>query len=104
VDNFRSGAPERIAHLSDEPHVRFLSLDVSQPLALDERVDWILHGASIASPTFYRRFPLETIAVNATGTWHLLEAARQGGARSLLYLSSSEIYGDPPPERVPTPE
>jgi dTDP-glucose 4,6-dehydratase/UDP-glucuronate decarboxylase len=62
-----------------------------------------VHGASIASPVFYRRFPLETIDVNVTGTRLMLDLARNG-ARGLLYISSSETYGDPDPTSIPTPE
>jgi len=103
VDNLRSGIAARVAHLADRPEFRFLGADVSQPLELDEPVDWILHGAGIASPTFYRRFPLETIDVNVSGTRHMLDLARRG-VRSLLYISTSEIYGDPDPKFIPTPE
>src|SRR5438034_8329081 len=52
VDNLRSGVPDRVAHLVDRPDFRFITHDVSQPLALGEPVDWIIHGAGIASPTF----------------------------------------------------
>src|SRR5436309_3410218 len=85
VDNLRSGVPDRVAHLVDRQDFRFITHDVSQPLALGEPVDWIIHGAGIASPSFYRRFPLETIDVNVTGTRRMLDLARQSGARSVLY-------------------
>lgn len=103
VDNLRTGTVSRLAHLAGRADIRFVQHDVSAPLDLGEPVDWIIHGASIASPTFYRRFPLETIDANVTGTRRLLDLARPG-ARSLLYLSTSEVYGDPDPAFVPTPE
>src|SRR5947199_671330 len=102
LDNFRVGLPERVQHLAANPDIEFLSHDVTRPLPLERLVEWLIHAASIASPTFYRRFPLETIDVNVNGTWRLLELARRD-ARSMLYLSSSEIYGDPSPEMIPTP-
>ncbi len=104
IDNLRSGVADRVAHLSRRSDFRFLNHDVSKPLQLDERVDWIVHGAGIASPTFYRRFPLETIDVNAAGTRNMLDLARQLNARSLLYMSTSEIYGDPDAAHIPTRE
>lgn len=103
LDNFTVGMPERLAHLSGRDDVRFVQHDVSKPLEL-ERADWIIHGASIASPVFYRQFPLETISANVNGTWQMLELARRKSARSILYLSTSEIYGDPDPAFVPTSE
>lgn len=104
IDNLRSGISERTAHLVDRPDFRFVNHDVSQPLNLGERVDYIVHGAGIASPTFYRRFPLETIDVNVSGTRHMLDLARKDNARSLLYMSTSEIYGDPDEAHIPTRE
>ena len=104
VDNLRSGIAGRVAHLAGRPEFRFVQHDVAQPLELEEPVDWIVHGAGIASPTFYRRYPLETVDVNVGGTRRMLELARGGGVRSLLYLSTSEIYGDPDPRHIPTSE
>jgi UDP-glucuronate decarboxylase len=105
ADNFLTGIPSRVAHLTSRPDFVFVEHDVSKPLRLPEPVDWIIHGAGIASPTSYRRFPLETIDVNVSGTRHMLELARSSSRiRSLLYLSTSEIYGDPDPRFIPTPE
>lgn len=103
LDNFKSGLSDRIAHLRTRPDVRFVLHDVGQAFEPEEPVDWIVHGASIASPSLYRQFPLETIDVNVNGTRHMLEIARRG-ARSMLYLSTSEIYGDPGPGFIPTRE
>jgi UDP-glucuronate decarboxylase len=104
VDNLRTGVPQRVRHLVGRPDFRFVDHDVSEPLALGERVHWIIHGAGIASPTFYRRYPLETIDVNVTGTRRMLDLARDQQVRSLLYLSTSEIYGDPDAAHIPTRE
>ncbi|MBI3010240.1 MAG: NAD-dependent epimerase/dehydratase family protein, partial [Candidatus Omnitrophica bacterium] len=104
LDNLASGLPQRLAHLTKRSDFRLVRYDVSQPLALNESITWIIHGASIASPIVYRRLPIETMEVNANGTRHLLDVARQRRSRSMLYLSSSEIYGDPTAEWVPTPE
>jgi dTDP-glucose 4,6-dehydratase/UDP-glucuronate decarboxylase len=103
VDNMVVGDSRRLAHLEDRSDVVFLQANVVEGVPFDDPVDYIVHGASIASPTWYRRYPLETIDVNVGGTRRLLELAREHGARFLL-LSSSEIYGDPPRERVPTDE
>ncbi len=103
VDNFVSGVPDRLQHLADRADVQVVTADLSKGLTLDAQPGYIIHGASIASPVFYRRYPLETIAVNVDGTRNLLEAARCG-TQSFLYLSSSEIYGDPEPNAIPTPE
>src|SRR5690348_6440481 len=104
VDNFRSGIADRVAHLAIRKEFRFVNHDVSKPFDPGQRVTWIIHGAGIASPTFYRRFPLETIDVNVSGTRNMLDLARRLQANSLLYMSTSEIYGDPDPAHIPTRE
>lgn len=83
-------------------NVKFLKADISQNLNIRGRIDYIIHAASIASPPIYRKFPLETIDVNYQGTRNVLELAKKGKTSSILYLSSSEIYGDP--DVIPTPE
>lgn len=104
VDNLATGTPERLAHLHSDSNVTVLHQDLTQECTLNEPVDYVLHGASIASPTWYRRFPLETIDVNVQGTRRLLDLAVAHEVRGFVFLSSSEVYGDPPPERVPTSE
>ncbi len=81
----------------------FLKRDVTQPLKIDGPVDYILHAAGIASPYYYRAHPLETMDVAITGTRHALDMAREKNAK-ILFFSSSEVYGDPDPQFVPTPE
>ena len=103
LDNFKTGLPDRLAHLEGRPDVSFIEHDITRPMK-DLSPDYILHGASIASPTWYRRYPLETIDINVTGTRRLLDLARSSEVQGFVYLSSSEIYGDPPPEEIPTKE
>ena len=104
VDNFQSGLPVRLEHLQHAPGIVLRNHDARYPMPLDEPVQWIVHGASIASPVFYRKYPLETIDVNVTGTRLMLDLARQDAAKAILYISSSETYGDPDPQFIPTPE
>jgi len=85
------------------PHVRFIRHDVTQPFDWDGPLDYVIHAAGVASPFFYRAYPLETLAVSIAGTRNLLELATRARAR-FTFFSSSEIYGDPDPRHVPTPE
>jgi UDP-glucuronate decarboxylase len=70
---------------------------------LPDKYDYIIHAAGIASPQHYRANPLATIDVAVNVTRELLEKAKKDNAR-MLFFSSSEIYGDPFPEFVPTTE
>jgi dTDP-glucose 4,6-dehydratase/UDP-glucuronate decarboxylase len=67
-------------------------------------VDFIIHAASIASPVFYRKHPIQTMDANVTGLRHLLDAAVARPVESFLFFSTSEIYGDPDPANIPTRE
>ena len=94
VDNLVTGGeadPELIRH------------DVTTPLDWPGDIDYLVHAAGIASPYWYRARPLETLEVAVHGTRNMLELAHAHGAR-FLFFSSSEIYGDPDPSHVPTPE
>ncbi|NQT05144.1 MAG: NAD-dependent epimerase/dehydratase family protein [Dehalococcoidia bacterium] len=104
VDNYSTGAAWRLAHLRERGDVSLIEADISKDVPLPQTIHYIIHGASIASPVVYRRYPIETIKVNVLSTWHLLKRALKGDVKSLLYLSSSEIYGDPTEGNVPTPE
>lgn len=104
IDNFRTGLAARVRHLADKEHFHFLQADITKPVTILGDVHYIIHAASIASPPIYRQFPLETIAVNVTGLNNLLELALTKDIKSFLFFSSSEIYGDPSPENIPTPE
>jgi len=69
-----------------------------------EDADLIIHLASIASPTYYRIYPIETVDANITGLRRLLDYYSTKQIKGFLFFSSSEIYGDPFPEFIPTKE
>jgi UDP-glucuronate decarboxylase len=109
-DNFKRGTPAWLSALQTAPNLRVKHHDVTQPLPQDVGdFQFIIHAAGIASPTYYRKYPLQTIDANIYGLRNLLEyCVRQGDCgrpvESLLFFSSSEIYGDPAPEAIPTSE
>ena len=71
---------------------------VDAPLLTEvvEGVDCIFHEAALASVPRSVEAPLDTNAACVTGTVTLLDAARRGGVRRLVYASSSSVYGDQP--------
>ena len=83
--------------------VIFLRHNVIEPFPTTTKYDYIIHAAGIASPYYYRVYPLETIDVSVAGTKNMLELARKTLAK-LMFFSSSEIYGDPDPKHIPTAE
>jgi len=109
-DNYARGVPSWLEDVSKDPQVTLVRQDMIQPLPADlPDFQYIIHAAGIASPIYYRRFPIETIDANINGLRNLLEyALRQRDAgkpvEGFLFFSSSEIYGDPPPDQIPTAE
>jgi len=103
VDNFLRGVPPWLEALRKRPDLTLLERDIIEPCDYGP-VDFIVHAASIASPIFYRRHPIATMDANVLGLRHLLEHARRQPVESFLFFSSSEIYGDPDPAHIPTPE
>jgi nucleoside-diphosphate-sugar epimerase len=110
VDNYQRGAPEWMLALRGSPNLALVEHDVRRPLPSGLReFQYMIHAAGIASPTYYRRFPIETMDTNIDGLRHLLSYARARQSspepvKGFLFYSSSEIYGDPLPGNIPTPE
>ena len=93
LDNLETGSLANVEHLrSDE--FAFLPQDLTQHVELPERLDYVYHLASPASPIDYLRLPLQTLKVGSHGTHNALGLAKVHRARFLL-ASTSEVYGDP---------
>jgi UDP-glucuronate decarboxylase len=104
LDNYiTSGKPSGNNVLRNDENVEWIVGDASIGSQLPNKFDYIIHTAGIASPEHYRANPLLTIDVTINVTKSLLERAKTDNSR-MLFFSSSEIYGDPFPEFVPTSE
>ncbi len=109
LENFLTGTKDWMDDLARdndklELHTFNVITDDISKIPGAEEADLIIHGASIASPTFYRIYPLETIDANVTGLRRLLDFYVKKPIKGFLFFSSSEIYGDPFPEFIPTDE
>ena len=85
---------DRFGEYCDKPYFQFVVYDASRTdNEIDVRADYMIHGASNASPDMIVKEPVETMMSNFTGMKYLLDVAREKGTKRLLYISSSEIYG-----------
>ena len=84
--------PEEVKSRKD---VKLLVADVTEKLEVAEKVDYIIHAASPASPLIMQNQPVETIAANTLGTYNTLALAKEKKAEGYLFISSREIYGQP---------
>jgi len=94
LDNFITGHPDNIAHLTGNPSFEFVRHNISTYTYIPGELDGVLHFASPASPIDYLELPIPTLKVGALGTHNALGLAKAKGARFFL-ASTSEVYGDP---------
>ena len=94
LDNFLTGNKENINHLANNPDFEFIESDVTKFINIKDKLDYVLHFASPASPIDYLNLPIQTLKANAIGGHNALGIAKKNKAKFLL-ASTSEVYGDP---------
>ena len=108
LDNFMLGDPDWIKKLRRNPIFDIRKFDIIKDRIAEvkgaEHADFVIHMASIASPMFYRRYPIETLDANVWGLRSLLDFYCEKPIKGFLFYSSSELYGDPDADHVPTSE
>jgi UDP-glucuronate decarboxylase len=111
LDNFTLGFPDWLGKEKFKKKEKFeirdfdIARDKIESIQNYEQINFVIHAASIASPTFYRKYPLRTIEANVWGLKSLLEAYKNSTfLKGFLFFSSSEIYGDPSSFEIPTKE
>jgi len=108
VDNFQVGKPHWLQEILKDGKIELEEFDIIDgdlsKISRDKSNSFVIHMASIASPVFYRKYPIKTIEANIWGLKRLLDDYKDESLRGFLFFSSSEIYGDPTPENIPTPE
>ena len=94
LDNFITGNLKNIEHLLKNKNFRLMQHNVSKYIKVKERLDFVLHFASPASPEDYLKFPIQTLKTGSLGTHNSLGLAKEKKAVFML-ASTSEVYGDP---------
>jgi len=101
MDNYITGLENQF---DIDDNLKVLQQDISIPFEVEEDVDYLLHAAGIASPVFYSKYKLETIQCTIQGTQNMLDIAKTKKCKGMLFFSTSEVYGNPTDENVPTKE
>ena len=74
-----------------------LNLDISNDKDIKKieklKFNYIVHAASIASPTFYRKFPIQTIKANVLGLIKLLDISVRNKINSFLFFHQAKFMG-----------
>ena len=94
IDNLLTGSTENIDNLLDNENFSFIEHDVQDHIEIEDKVDYVLHFASAASPKAYTEHPVNTLKAGSVGTINTLGLAKKHSAEYLL-ASTSEVYGDP---------
>ena len=81
--------------LLKEEYFTIISGDILSDINIEEKVDYVIHGASPTSSKYFVEHPVETIKVTVDGTKNVLELAKRKEIQGLVYLSSLEVYGNP---------
>lgn len=68
--------------------------DVCTDLEFKNKIDFIIHAASQASPIYYKVDPVGTLNANVLGTNNMLSIAYKNKVESFLFFSSAEVYGE----------
>jgi nucleoside-diphosphate-sugar epimerase len=84
---------ERFKNYLNDEKFEIIIQDVADDINLSQKIDYIIHAASPASPKYYNINPVGVIMPNVLGTKNTLELARKNNIKGYLYFSSSEVYG-----------
>ncbi len=82
-------------YLKNRSDIIVLEQDVCDRIIYNEKIDYIIHAASPASPKIMKDKPVDTIMANTIGTLNTLKLAKNNNAKAYLYISSREVYGEP---------
>jgi nucleoside-diphosphate-sugar epimerase len=89
-------AAQRFSQYGKRKDLVFWVQDVCDPIRHQEKVDYIIHAASHATPSKYGIDPVGTLLPNVLGTYQLLEFARINQINGFLFISAGEVYSNLP--------
>lgn len=109
IDIFPYGKPNWIKKNINNKKLQIKKIDITKKklnLSFLNDINYIIHAATFASPTYYRKFPLETLEANIIGLKNIFNyiIKKKIKINGSLFFSSSEIYGDPNSKNIPTSE
>lgn len=86
-------ASQIFGNLLQRPELEIITGDITCPICTDHEVDYIIHTASVTTSKQFITHPVDAIEVAVRGTKNVLELAKDKRCRSVVYLSSMEVYG-----------
>lgn len=84
---------ECFGEYTEKPYFKINTSSLDLPIDIDDKIDFIVHAASLASPQHYSLRPIDVITPNAVGTYNLLNLAYRNRAEGFLLFSTGSVYG-----------
>lgn len=94
VRNIKKANERFRPQIEDGAPLIFVQADLEHIPEVNEKIDYIIHGASPTASAYFRNKPIETVLMNLRGSISLLELAYRNNIQSFVFLSSMEVYGE----------
>lgn len=72
----------------------FVQGSVDKLPEINEKIDYIMHGACPTASAFFTEHPVETIKTIIDGTDNMLNLAKDKKVKAMVHLSSMEVFGE----------
>ena len=102
IDNFITSNQDFKKYFSSKG-IKCINHDINTKLQLEVEFDYLISLAGIASPFYYNKYPIETLNVSIKGLNNIFDLKHNEDSK-FIFFSSSEIYGNPPSDQIPTKE
>lgn len=79
--------------IREKGYIQIIKNDLSERIEIDADIDYIIHAASLASPQYYSKCPVDVLLPNTVGTNNLLRLAIDKKVEGFLLFSSVDVYG-----------
>lgn len=91
----REKAMLRFGEYVHKEYFHLIQRDAAEQVKFERMdIDYIIHAASLASPQYYNRMPVETVLPNIVGTYELLKfGMKQTHLKKFVFFSSGSVYG-----------
>ena len=86
--------------LAERYGVKFCGGDLRSSFTVSDRVDYIFHCAAVTKSAEMAANPVDVIETSIKGTDSILALAREKSVKSMIYLSSMEVYGITDPSMI----
>ncbi len=98
IDNFVTGSKDNLNAVKDDANLQLIEADLvdfDYSKLSDSKFDLIFDLASPASPAVFKKLSFEILKVNSIGLMRLLDFMVKSNSKTLVFTSTSEVYGDP---------